>query len=173
LPDEPENPSVPTPPPDAGSEETQESRNESGFPWIWVLLMILAGGLAARIVLTSPGFREKRAKSEQERAFGWIQEIERLLAADRLTRKKGETPLSFSERVDRTGLYSTALRPAGELVSLLAYSVNEADAADTALLKDTAVILRSEISRPGRIRYWASRIIFPSGRRGRRKERKP
>jgi hypothetical protein len=45
------------------------------------------------------------------------------------------------------------------------YSRNAARQDNTALIRDTAIMLRSEISKPGKIRYWLHRIFLPVRKR--------
>lgn len=130
----------------------------AGFPW-FVIPAILLLMLIIRIIITSPSFRERFAQAEERKTHIWIQEISDLLSADNMRRKTGETPLGFAERADKTGVYSTQIRPVGEIVSLMAYSRIQADPGTTALVRDTAVMLKSEISKPARLRYWIRRIF--------------
>ena len=62
-------PPVTDPPPDGNEPEPEREpdRNGGGFPWIWLLLLIPAALAAIRCVLTSPGNREKRCRSEDRK----------------------------------------------------------------------------------------------------------
>lgn len=111
--------------------------------------------------MTSPGIRAARAKTEDARLDIWAQEITDLLYAEGLTRHKDESPMAFGRRIDRTGIFSIALGPVGECLSLIRYSTAQAQETDTSLLQDTAVLLRSELSRPARLRYLSRRIFLP------------
>ena len=115
--------------------------------------------------MTSPSVRAGITRPEDRKAAIWIQELSDLLAAENILRKKGETLLGFSERVDRNGLFSTLIRPAGEAASLMIYSRNPADQESTSLIRDTGYMLRSEISKPAKLKYWIRRIFLPVSRR--------
>ena len=148
------------------SEEPQKTtperdRNDAGpeFPWLIVpILMIII--LILRIVLTSPSVKAKFAGSDRKAAGIWIQEITDVMAAEHITRKSGETPLGFSERIDRTGIYSVNMRPVGEIISIMSYSRSGITAESVSTIRDTAVILKSEISKPAKARYWIRRIFL-------------
>ena len=159
-------PPVTDPPPDGNEPEPEREpdRNGGGFPWIWLLLLIPAALAAIRCVLTSPGNREKRCRSEDERFSVWVQEITDILSAEKLSRKKGESPMAWLRRVDGTGYFSVSLQPVGECISLIRYSSAAPVAGDTALVRDTAVLLRGETSRNARLAYWARRIFLPAKR---------
>ena len=61
--------------------------------------------------------------------------------------------------------FTTVIRPVGEAMSLMVYSRKEADEDSLTLIRDTAVMLRPEISRPAGFRYWVRRIFQPVRRR--------
>ena len=84
-----------------------------------------------------------------------------MLSAEKMLRKKGETLTGFMRRVDLTGIFDTALTPAGECLSVLMYSRAETLETDTGMLRDTAVLLKSEISKSARLKYWMRRIFIP------------
>ena len=115
--------------------------------------------------MTSPGLRAARAGSEDAQLDVWAQEITDLLYAEGMTRRKDESPMAFGRRVDRTGVFSVAIGPVGECLSLIRYSRAEAQATDTSLLQDTSILLRAELSRPARLRYYFRRIFLPLSRR--------
>ena len=121
--------------------------------------------LAVRILITSPGLRAARAKTEDDRLDVWAQEITDLLYAEGLTRKKDESPMAFGRRIDRTGIFTVAIGPVGECLSLIRYSRAEAQETATSLLQDTSILLRSELSRPARLRYFFRRLFLPLSRR--------
>lgn len=169
----PEDVPEPTPPPERENEpEPPPEENSTGvpesFPW-WILFpIILILLLALRIITTSPGVRSRYAKTE-ERKFGiWIREVSDVLASERLTRRMGETPMGFARRVDRLGYFSTSISPVGECLSLIRYSRAEALETDTDLIHDTAIMLKTEISRPARARYWIRRIFMSRRKRDRK-----
>ena len=161
--------------PDADRDEetppdTEPVSSVSGtFPWWVLVLLVLIIAFGLRIVLTSPSVRASHTKSEEKKLEIWIQEIFDLLAAEHLTRRKGETPMGFTRRVDRLGYFSTVTTPVGECLSLIRYSRAEPVEADTCMVRDTAVLLRPDISRPAQVRYWVRRIFLPPKRRDWRK----
>ena len=164
----------PTPDPDSApddqptpSAEPPEQRPDGGgsFPWPWLLLLLLLAAAAARMYCTSPAFRARRAKDEDARFEVWTREIADLLHAENLHRRPDESPMAFGRRVDRSAAFSVALGPVGECVSLIRYSRAEAAETDTALIRDTSVLLRSELSRPARLRYFLRRFFLPLSRR--------
>ena len=163
--DKPDPTPEPSLPPDDSSPapdtDPAERKGNAPFPWFWILLLLLAAGLTGRIVLTSPAVRARRAASEEKRLEVWIQEIFDLLSAENLTRHKDESPMAFCRRVDRTGLFNVAVGPVGECISLIRYSRAQAQETDTRLVQDSAILLKSELSRPAWLRYLLRRIFLP------------
>ena len=155
----------PSPPPDQETVPPESPDPPGSFPWPWLLLLLLLLAAALRIWLTSPSVRARRAKNQGEAFDVWAQEITDLLHAENLIRAKGETPMAFGRRVDRNALFSVALGPVGECVSLIRYSRAEAAETDTGLVRDTSVLLKAELSRPARMRYLLRRIFIPLSRR--------
>ena len=162
----------PTNPPDSGTVPPQgsdsdypDSSGSGGFPWLILLAILLLTALAVRITATSPVLREKRAGSEEKKAEIWIQEVFDLFAAENLTRQNGESLIAFTRRIDRTGPFSTSAEPVGKIVSVLRYSAMQPGQEDTDFIRDTAVLLKSELSRPGHFRYWIRRVFLPASRR--------
>ena len=157
--DEPEPPQSEQEPPDNPETPPDPQADQPDrFPWWWIILAVCAAA-ALRIRMTSPAFLEKRAGTEARRYDIWADEIVLLLKAEQLERRSGETPMAFARRVDGTGLFSESITPAGECLSLIRYSRAEALETDTALMRDTAMLLRGEISRRARLRYWTGRIF--------------
>lgn len=156
-------PDEPSPPPDATPAPDQDSVSSS-FPWLW-LLLLLPLLLAVRIVMTSPGVCAARAKTEDGRLAVWAQEIMDQLYAEGLTRSKDESPMAFGRRVDQLAVFTVALGPVGECLSLLRYSRAQAQETDTALLRETARLLRSELSRPALLRYFVRRLFLSRTKR--------
>ena len=157
-------------PPEAPEESPEPSRppetppegNRPPFPW-WLLVLLAAAGIGCRAWMSSPAFREKRAKTEEDRFDIWAGEVTDLLRAERLERRNGETPMAFAKRVDRTGLFSESVSPAGECLSLIRYSRAVPLETDTGLMRDTALLMRGEISKPAKIRYLARRLLSNKG----------
>ena len=156
----PEDPSG-HPSPDPENVPPEKPDAPSSFPWLWLLLLLLLLLLAARILLTSPRFRARRAGSEDAALDVWTQEIFDLLAAENQFRRRDESPMAFCRRVDRTGIFSVALGPVGECISLIRYSPAKAQETDTRLLQDSAIVLKGELSNPARLRYLVRRIFLP------------
>ena len=152
------------PSPGQDQEESATGQRSPFFPWLLIPLILIAA-FGIRMAMTSPSFREHKAHSEEKKTDIWIQEVSDLLNAENLSRKKGETPLGYAERIDRSGFFSCTIRPVGEMISLLVYSKVIPEPSDTSLIRDTAVTLRKEISKPARFRYWAGRIFIPLKRR--------
>ena len=144
--------------------DPEPDHDSPAFSWLW-LLLLLPLILAVRILMTSPGLKAAKAKTEDERLNIWAQEITDLLYAENMTRRKDESPMAFGRRIDRTGIFTVALGPVGECLSLIRYSRAQAQGTDTTLLQDTAVLLRSELSRPARLRYFFRRIFLPLSQR--------
>ena len=162
--DDPEE-DIPSPPPD---NETPPSALRSPFSsslWLWLLLMLLLLALALRVLLTSPSFRARRAKNDKAVFDVWTQEVTDLLHAENLKRNRGESPMAFGRRIDRTGPFGVALGPVGECISLIRYSRAEAGETDIGLVRDTSILLKGELSRPARLRYLLRRVFIPLSRR--------
>ncbi len=142
-----------------------EGSEPGSFPWLWLLLLLLLLALAFRILITTPSVRARRAINDADRFDIWSQDITDLLHAENLTRRKGESPMAFGRRVDRSGLFSASLGPVGECISLIRYSRAQAEESDAALLRDTSAVIKHELSRPARLRYLLRRTFIPLSRR--------
>ena len=160
-PEPPENPSEETPDTPEQPEKNPEDKPNT-FPW-WLLILLASAGVGLRIWMTSPAFREKRAKTEEKRFDIWAEEITNLLQAEKLDRRNGETPMAFAKRVDRTGLFSESVTPAGECLSLIRYSRAKPVETDTGLMRDTALLIRGEISRRAKMIYLVRRLLSNKG----------
>jgi len=159
----PESPPDPSPQPSPAPDAEPESR--ASFPWWWLLLLLPFLLLLIRIRVSSPSFRARRAKDEDARLEAWAQEIHDLLRAEGITRNRDESPMAFCRRVDRQGFFGVSLGPVGECLSLLRYSETHADETDTRLVQDTAILLRGELSRSARVKYFLRRVFLPVTRR--------
>ncbi len=154
--------------PEASSEPNRDSSSDDGnpdssespsFPWIWLVAGVILLLLALRILFTSPTFRVRRAKTADDRLDCWAAEIERLLRAEGITRRQDESPMAFGRRVDASGRFNISLGAAGECMSLVHYSRAHAQEGDIQLMQDTAVLLKSELSRPARLRCFLLRLL--------------
>ena len=58
---------------------------------------------------------------------------------------------------------SESVSPAGECLSLIRYSRAVPLETDTGLMRDTALLVRGEISKPAKIRYLARRLLSNKG----------
>ncbi len=156
----------PEPPPESPEPESSPQDTASGSSaWFWILLVLLIAAAALRIWLTSPVTRAKRAGSDMERFDIWTQEISDLLSAENLARRKGETPMAFGRRIDRTARFGVSMNTVCECVSLIRYSRSSATDTDTGLVRDSSVLLKSELSRPALARYFFRRIFVPVKKR--------
>ncbi len=165
VPSEEPDDSQPSPPPDRETVPPFEPDSPGSFPWLWLLLLLLLIAFILRVWFTSPSFRARRAKSSLAVFNVWAQEVTDLLSAENLIRKKGESPMAFGRRVDRNAQFSVALSPVGECVSLIRYSRAEAGETDIGLIRDTSILLKGELSKPARLRYFLRRIFVPQKRR--------
>ena len=151
----------PDDPSDEGSDTGESRRNRSAAPFLWILLLLL---LIALLILrwrhTSPALREKKAADENEKFEVWVDEIASRLASRGIERKTGETPLSWTRRLDAAGALPVKLSPIGECVSLLRYSQAETLPEDTVLARETALSLRKNQTVPVRLRYFVNRLKF-------------
>ena len=160
-----------SPPPEAPPKGSDASPQDPGdffsspLFWLLLLLLLLLLALAVRIVTTSPAWRARRAASDVIRAGIWAQEIADLLHADHWQRKKGESLLAFTCRIDRSGSFTTALQPVGEFLSLMSYARHVPGETELTLMRDTAVLLKGELPFPARIRYLIRRLFLPLSRR--------
>ena len=105
------------------------------------------------------------AGSEDLRFEVWAQDLFELLYAEGYTRRKDESPMAFGRRVDHDGHFSVALGPVGECLSLIHYSRVHAQNTDTMLIRDTSVLLKSELTRPARLKYIVRRLFLPLSKR--------
>ena len=175
-PESPENPETPADPDnsdnpdDPGGAENPEAPEDSGRPaWLsllpWLLLLMALAGLIFRALRSRPESQARRAKDEAGRVQVWAQALMDALAADRLTRKKGETLLRFAHRVEEMHRYTVSPVPAAECLSLLRYSRALPLQEDTTLLRDTALGIQKELRPAAKARLLARRIFVPARRR--------
>ena len=164
-PESPDNSDDPEDPENPEDENSSSRDNGGGFPFLWILLLLVLLIPVVRILVTSPAWREKKAASAENRLDIWAQELFDVLSAEGFTIAPGETPMSFTRRVDSTGRFSTSLSRVGECLSLLIYSTAGPIEEDTDLLRGSALSLRKDMSSQARFRYWTRRIFIPLSRR--------
>ncbi len=140
------------------SKETPPQNKPDSFPW-WLLILVAVIVIVLRVWMTSPTFREKRARTEEKRFEIWTDEIRNLLHAERMERRNGETPMNFAKRVDGTGMFNESVLPAAECLSLIRYSRAIPLETDTGLMRDTAVLIRGDISGRAKLRYMTRRLL--------------
>ena len=162
----PENDPDPAPTPDPGSGEDPEENGDPpapagpGLSWLlWLLLLLLAAGAPAlRWFLTSPLRREKRLQDETDRFDLWLEDTLLRLSAAGLSRRKGETIMNFTRRLDAEEALPVSLSQLGECASLLHYGRVRAVETDTALAREAALGLKQGLSRKVRLRYALARL---------------
>ena len=165
LPSDGPDDDIPSPPPDSETLPQEEPEHSGSFPWYWLLLLLLLLALALRAWFTSPAFRARRAKDEDAVFDVWAREITDLLRSENLIRGKGESPMAFGRRVDRSAAFGVSLGPVGECISLIRYSQAKPTETDIGLIRDTSILLKGELTRPARLRYLLRRLFIPLKRR--------
>ena len=150
-------------PADAPEPPKKEPALPRAFPWWWLILLLPAAA-ALRMLVTSPSFRAKRAGTEEKRFDIWAEETGEMLRAQQLERKNGETLTAFAQRVDHTGPFSESIAPAAECLSVIRYSQRSPMESDTGLMRDTALLLRSEMAKKAKARYLFQRF-FRNGKK--------
>ena len=151
----PEPSSEPSAAPDPQGDRAGKDRN---FPW-WLFLLLIPAAVGIRFAVTSPAFLEKRARTENRRFEIWTEEVAALLRAEKLERRSGETVMAFARRVDGICRFSESVSPAAECLSVIRYSTAHPLESDTGLMRDTALLLRSEMNGKSKVRYFAGRIL--------------
>lgn len=145
-------------PPEAPKPAEAPSENIRSLWWLFILFTVIVA-LIVRIIITNPDYREKRAKTDRERFNIRISDMNLLLFAAGKSRRPGETPMSFTRRLDAEDCFNVSLSAFGECVSLCSYGNVEPIESDIALIRDTYVLLRSDLPVPTRIRYLYTRIF--------------
>ena len=151
-PETPENPES-APPEEAGEPAA------SGIPVLPLLLLLMLLGGLLRWRWTDPAHREKRLASEEARFDLWLQDILSRLSAMGLVRGPGETPMSFTRRLDQAGALPVSLATLGECASLLHYGRVQAQPTDTALAREASLALKAAMPRPARLKYAFHRFL--------------
>lgn len=151
----------PTPAPSSsGSGSPDETGSpSSGFPWLLLILLLFSAAVCFRWIRTDPARIEKRLSAEEDRFDLWLSEVFRRLSSMGLSRQSGETPMSFTRRLDREGTAGVPLSSLGECASLLHYGRVHAQPADTALARDAALSLKKAMPLRPRVLYAFRRMI--------------
>ena len=165
TPSVPEPDSEPTPAPDQPSDPNHHSPKPDFTHLWWLFLLLILAVLVFRILRTRPESMSHRASDEAGRVQVWAQALADALASEGLRRKKGETLLSFAHRIDNLNRFTFSLVPAAECLSLLHYSKAIPLPADTALLRDTALVLQKEIKTTAKAKTLIRRVFVPLRRR--------
>ena len=175
-----------TPPPQPGEENPENEDDEDpedpeaaqaspagGFPWLLLLPLLAALIILLRWRMTDPVREEGRLSTEAERFDLWWTQVMLRLSAMGLARESGETPMSFtrrlqaydtslsliSQRLQAAGQPPLSLASLGECASLLHYGRVEALPTDTALARNTAFALKKAMSRKARLVYGLRRFL--------------
>ena len=155
---------TPTPDPDAeGNPELQDPRGTAsgGFP-LWLILLLLLLVCCLLLLLrwhwTSPAYLEKKAADPAAAFDVWLRETVRRLTARNLPRRPGETPMSYTRRLDAQEDLPLQLSPLGECVSLMKYGRATPGEADLQLARDAALLLRRDQKPSVRLRFALLRL---------------
>ena len=159
---EPSDSPAASPAPDPVSSDNSSENDtlpvSEGFPWI-LLLLLLPAVFLFRWLWTSPSRKEKRLHTEEDRFDLWLNEVFSRLSALRYVRASGETPMSFTRRLDHENLLPVSLSALGECTSLLHYGRVSAQPTDTALARDVALALKKAMPFSARIKYALHRLL--------------
>ena len=124
-----------------------------------LLLLLLLILIILRWIFTSPEYKAKKAKDENQRFDIWTQECVNLLAARKLYREPGETPMSYTRRLDEKESLSFQMALLGERIALLRYSPLTPLPEDTEITRAAAKALRQNLFFPIRLRYIVRRLL--------------
>lgn len=160
--DPPRDTPLPTDPPVA--PEQKENRSSAALLWI-LLLFIVLGLIAARILLTDPHYLESKATKDLDRLRISTQYLYDLLYTSGLEPRKGETPMSFMKRCDRSGLVPTSVARAGACVSVICYAHLEPEGEEMLLVRNTADRYFRQLPFSGKLRYILYRSFVPLSKR--------
>lgn len=153
-------------PEDSSPDEENEKKGASPFPWWLFIVFAAAVAVAARILITSPAFRCRNAKSQEQIFEIWAEELFRLLRAEGFERRKGETLTAFARRTDAGGHFSESVYPAGACISTMRYSKRIPTESESELVRDTSLMIHGEMSRKGKLRYYVHRLVSFGRKRG-------
>ena len=161
--------SISTPEPQPSEASFPPDDNSPGydsfapFPW-WILFLLLAVCTASwRWIRTSPERKAKKAADDTARFDIWSGEISTLLLSRGYRRNTGETPISFTRRLDRTAGLTVSLSSYGECLSLIRYSQAKAVDTDVILARTVALSIRKSLNTGERIRYILRRFFSVPG----------
>ena len=161
----PEEQSTPTP-----SEEPAVNEADTVPPqtpvWrgIWLVLLLLALLLAARVITVQPAFQAKRKRTEFARWLVWTQAIHDVLRRHGLTRERAETPAAFFHRVEASGMVQTPLHPLAEAENLMFYGHAEPLAKETAQVRQCFQQIYRGLNGRQKLRFQLERICMPKRR---------
>lgn len=159
-----DDPNTPIPP-EESEEPPISTPNEpnnllSVLPWILLLLLVLAI-IITRIIVTDPHFLVSRASNDMERLRISAQSLYDLLHISGLDVHKGETPMSFMKRCDRSGLATTSVAKAGACISIICYAHLMPESEDIHLVRNVADAYFRNLSFPAKLHYILYRSFVP------------
>ena len=158
---------------DPEDPEAAQASPVGGFPWLLLLPLLAALVILLRWRMPGPVRAEGRLSTEAERFDLWWTQVMLRLSAMGLVRESGETPMSFTrrlqsddvslslinQRLQAAGQPPLSLVSLGECASLLHYGRVNAPPTDTALARDTAFALKKAMSRKARLIYALRRFL--------------
>ena len=156
-----------TPLPTDASEESPEPDENDGkqpagpFPWLTLLILLLALLAAARVALVQPGVRARMCRRESERWLVWAQASHDALRTCGLKREKHESPRAFFARVDESRRFGVSLAPLGEAESLMFYGHAIPLAEDTQQTCEAFRAVWRRLNAAQRLRFQLERIFLP------------
>lgn len=160
-----ETPQASSIPPEASEDPPvppEDRGNHSSDALLWILLLLLLlGAVAARILLTDPHSLESRTSEDLEHLRISTQYLYDLLHVSGLDPRKGETPMSFMKRCDRSGLVPTSVAKAGACISVICYAHLEPEGEEILLVRNTADKYFRQLPFPVKLRYILYRSFVP------------
>ena len=143
-------------------EESMESAaNVSmNIPLMILLILLLAfmAGLLFRWIATDPDRLGRKAADDAERFSIWLHEVALRLNARKLVRRPGETPMTYTWRLDTTADLPLRLSKLGESVSLCRYGQAVPAPKDVELVRSAARALKKGQNLSARLRYLTARL---------------
>lgn len=151
----------------APPEETKETpippKEEPNYFLIalsWILLLLLVI-IITRILITDPHLGESRASNNMERLRISAQSLYDQLHISGLDVHKGETPMSFMKRCDRSGLTATSVAKAGACISIICYAHIIPEVEDVNLVRNISDAYFRNLTFPKKLRYILYRSFVP------------